>query len=212
MIYSTKRDQYWSFWCQGWSNHHDQELLGGNSAGRAGEAGEANEVAEAAEVNEAAEVSWALKITFEDFRVIQVLEFYDLKGEILILSKKIFFDRIMKIPLNFSNSSFGGWWGTMSLFWKLIDETQIATPRKYTDAFIIIKKLFLGDLLGLQSNSNQYERPCTYIHLGYQSSKKCTMVFCYQNCSDLLWEKIVVEKNFWNSRLKTENLQHFWDH
>ena len=28
----------------------------------------------------------------------------------------------------------------------------------------------------------------------------------YQNCSDLLWEKI------WNSRLKAENLQSFWDH
>ena len=39
------------------------------------------------------------------------------------------------------------------------------------------------------------------------------MVFCYQNCSDLLWEKIVlvIEKNFWNSRLKAENLQNFWD-
>ena len=34
------------------------------------------------------------------------------------------------------------------------------------------------------------------------------MVFCYQNCSDLLWEKIVlvIEKNFWNLRLKAENL------
>jgi hypothetical protein len=31
----------------------------------------------------------------------------------------------------------------------------MAAPRKYTDAFIIIKKLFLGGLLGLQSNSNQ---------------------------------------------------------
>ena len=40
------------------------------------------------------------------------------------------------------------------------------------------------------------------------------LVFCYQNCSDLLWEKIVllIEKNFWNSRLKVENLQNFWDH
>ena len=37
------------------------------------------------------------------------------------------------------------------------------------------------------------------------------MVFCYQNCSDLLWEKIVlvIEKNVWNSRLKAENLQNF---
>ena len=40
------------------------------------------------------------------------------------------------------------------------------------------------------------------------------MVFCYQNCSDLLWEKIalVIEKNFWNLRLKAENLQNFWNH
>ena len=40
------------------------------------------------------------------------------------------------------------------------------------------------------------------------------MVFCSQNSSDLLWEKIVLvmEKNFWNSRLKAENLQNFWDH
>ena len=38
--------------------------------------------------------------------------------------------------------------------------------------------------------------------------KKVEMVFCYQNCSDLLWEKIVLvtEKDFWNSRLKAENL------
>ena len=40
------------------------------------------------------------------------------------------------------------------------------------------------------------------------------MVFCYQNCSDLLWEKIVlvIEKNFWNSRLQAKNLQKNWDH
>ena len=39
------------------------------------------------------------------------------------------------------------------------------------------------------------------------------MTFCYQNCSDLLWEKIVlvIEKNFCNSRLKAENLQN-WVH
>ena len=44
----------------------------------------------------------------------------------------------------------------------------------------------------------------------------CTeqMVFCYQNCSDLRWERIVlvIEKNFWNLRLKAENFQNFWDH
>ena len=37
------------------------------------------------------------------------------------------------------------------------------------------------------------------------------MVFYYQNFCDLLWEKIVhvIEKNFWKSRLKAENLQKF---
>ena len=36
-----------------------------------------------------------------------------------------------------------------------------------------------------------------------------TMVFCYQNCSDLLWEKNVpvIKKNFWNLRLKAENFK-----
>ena len=87
MIYSTKRDQYWSFWCQEWSNHHDQEFIGGN---RAGEAGEAKEVAEAAEVNEAAEVSRALKTTSEDFRVIRVLEFHGLRTNFDVLRKKFF--------------------------------------------------------------------------------------------------------------------------
>ena len=38
------------------------------------------------------------------------------------------------------------------------------------------------------------------------------MVFCYQNCLDQLWEKIVLVIDFWNSRLKAENLQKFWDH
>ena len=34
------------------------------------------------------------------------------------------------------------------------------------------------------------------------------------NCFDLMWEKnvLVIEKNFWNSRLKAENFQIFWDH
>ena len=50
-------------------------------------------------------------------------------------------------------------------------------------------------------------------HLATTGLKK-SLVICYQNCSDLLWEKIVlvIEKNFWNSRLKAENLQNFWDH
>ena len=42
----------------------------------------------------------------------------------------------------------------------------------------------------------------------YQGKKKTRekkeMVFCYQNCSDLLWEKIVC--------LIEKNIQNFWDH
>jgi hypothetical protein len=49
------------------------------------EAVEASEVAEAAEVNEAGEIYKAWKITTEDFRVFQVLEFNDLKTNIFLL-------------------------------------------------------------------------------------------------------------------------------
>ena len=40
------------------------------------------------------------------------------------------------------------------------------------------------------------------------------MVSCYQNYSDLLWEKdvLVIKKNVWNSMMKAENLQKVWDH
>ena len=43
---------------------------------------------------------------------------------------------------------------------------------------------------------------------------KVSMIFCFQNCTDLLWEKkvLLIEKHFWNSRLKARNLQNFWDY
>ena len=48
----------------------------------------------------------------------------------------------------------------------------------------------------------------------FESAILTLIVFCFQNCSDLLWEKnvLVIENFFWNLRLKTENLQKFWDH
>ena len=56
MIHSAKKDQYWSFWWQGWSNYKYQEVLWWNRAVEVGEAREAREVAEADEANEVAEV------------------------------------------------------------------------------------------------------------------------------------------------------------
>ena len=40
---------------------------------------------------------------------------------------------------------------------------------------------------------------------------KTQLLFCYQNCSDPLWEKIalVIKKKFWNSRLKAKNCKNF---
>ena len=80
-IQSTTRDLCWSFWWQGWSNNQDQEVFWEK---RAVEAVEASKVAEDTEVNEAAEVSKAWKITFEDCRVIQVLEFSNLRTKITL--------------------------------------------------------------------------------------------------------------------------------
>ena len=52
-------------------------------------------------------------------------------------------------------------------------------------------------------------RPIRVVFDAWKKKKK-EMVFCYQNCSDLLWEKIVpvIDKNFWNSR-PANNLQNF---
>ena len=65
MLHSTKNHQYWLFWCQWWSDHHDQEFFWENWAL---DAVEASEVAEAAEVNEVGEVSKAWKITAKSSR------------------------------------------------------------------------------------------------------------------------------------------------
>ena len=76
-------------------------------------------------------------------------------------------------------------------------------------------KISKRDLLPV---SGRYFFPCRLINFTVAQplwSLVCGgMVYCYQNCSDLLWEKIVlvIEKNFRNSRLKAKNLQKLWDH
>ena len=52
------------------------------------------------------------------------------------------------------------------------------------------------------------------ILLNFSTKLQLNMVFFCQNCSDSLWEKIVLvmEKKIWNLRLKAKNLQNFWDH
>ena len=92
---------------------------------------------------------------------------------------------------------------------------------------ILDKSLLLWDFLGHQKYSIQVQTwtdlvaplslyaCCIYntrVHIQWhwkvsilaRRPESKAMVFCYQNCSDLLWEKIVpvIEKNYWNSRLK----------
>ena len=74
---------------------------------------------------------------------------------------------------------------------------------------------FLADLLPVQKKvlcyPNRWCRRARKTRCWW--AQKLTLIRT-ENCSDLLWEKIVlvIEKNFWNSRLKAENLQNFWDH
>ena len=78
---------------------------------------------------------------------------------------------------------------------------------------------FRGIKLGKYSTSKKDIRSIRMLKLTSSTIAKkkqqfIKIVFCYQNCPDLLWEKnvLVIEKNFWNSRLKAKNLQTFWDH
>ena len=82
MIHSTKMEQYWSFRCQGWSNHQNQEVLWWN---RAVEVGEASEVAE---VNEAAVVlrpEKSLLRTSESSRFLNFISFWCFETKIFLI-------------------------------------------------------------------------------------------------------------------------------
>ena len=111
------------------------------------------------EVSEAVEVSKAWKITTEDFRVILVLEFNNLRTKIILTES-------WKFLLNFSTFSIGGCWGqSMLLFWKLVDKTQISKPQDHTDNF---KHNPISIFLSVRPKlllTVQYEIPCTWISL-----------------------------------------------
>ena len=97
MIQSTKRDQFWSFWCQRGCNHQDQAVFWGK---RDLEVAEVIEVAGAAEVNEAVKVSKAVKITTEVFRVLGLI----IQWKISLyfdVSNKINVDRIIKYQVEY---------------------------------------------------------------------------------------------------------------
>ena len=134
-IHSTIRDNYWSLWCQEWSSHQYQSFFWWNEAV---EVIEAIEAVEATEVIEAAEVLRPGKSqlrTSESSRHLNSALF-------LWFEKKFFGVESWNIIFNFSTFSFGGCWGQpMLLFWKLVDETQMPKPQKYTDTFILIKKM-----------------------------------------------------------------------
>ena len=104
MIHATKMDQRWSFWCQGWSNHQDQDLFWWN---RASEAVEAIEVAKAEEVIEVTEVLKAgkslMRTSESSMFWISALFWYFEKIEFGVES--------LKTILNFRTFSVWGCWG-----------------------------------------------------------------------------------------------------
>ena len=91
-------------------------------------------------------------------RVIQVPEF----NFIWCFENKHFLLESWNIKLNFSTFSDGGCWGQpMSLFWKLVDETQISKPPEPTMNHISIKWLILLPLRDELLFTLQYEIPCS---------------------------------------------------
>ena len=96
----------------------------------------------------------------------------------------------------------------------LLTNAILIFPRLTLKRYRKTTPLLLYQTFGL--SSRRVVIYCQNLHIGFSflSVKRQEMVFCYQNCSDLLWEKIVlvIEKKFWNSRLKPENLQKIWDH
>ena len=101
----------------------------------------------------------AWKITTEDFRVTQDLEF----SFTLMFWKNNFLVESWNIMLNFRTFPFGGCWGqSMLLFWKLVDKTQISKPLEPTRHHNSIKLLILLPLRAYLVCTLQYETPCIW--------------------------------------------------
>ena len=84
-----------------------------------------------------------------------------------------------------------------------------ATKWKSIKFSIASRKEIVGQ--NFKSGMQQAMALCSGFTDEWSRHKFPDLVFCFQNCSDLLWEK-KIEKNFWTSRLKAENLQKNWDH
>ena len=102
-----------------------------------------------------------IRISFEEIGLQKLLRPFILK-----FWKKNFLTESWKLMLNFSTFSVRSCWGQpMLLFKKLIDETLMPMPQKFTDTIILTKKLFLVGLRGFQNISNPVKRPCTKKYL-----------------------------------------------
>jgi hypothetical protein len=106
----------WSFGCQGWSNHQDQQIIWWHVAV---EVIEAIEVVEAVEVIEAADVlrtGKSLLRTSKSSRSLNSALFW-------CFEKKNVLVESWNVILNFSTFSVGGCWGQpMLLFWKQVEK------------------------------------------------------------------------------------------
>ena len=155
MIHSTKRDEYWSFWCQEWSNHQDQQIFWWN---------EAVEVIEAIEVVEAVEVIEAAEVLMPEKSVLWTSELSMSLNSALFgcFEKKKFWVESWNIRLNSSTFSVRGCWGQpLLLFWKVVDETQMVKPPQPTIYHNSKKYLILLPLRAIYFRSFHYETPCT---------------------------------------------------
>ena len=85
-----------------------------------------------------------------------------------------------------------------SLNWINKPQAHFKDSKNYTNT-----NCFINTLNTFNNFNNLQTQYCQHVLAG--------MVFCYQNCSDLLWEKyvLVIENIFWNLRLKAVNLQNF---
>ena len=145
MIHSTKRDHYWSFWYQGGSKHHNQEVFWWN---RAVEIVEASEVAETNKVDKAAEIS----IT-EDFtsRFLNLL-YFDILQKKMVQSKvefqQFFWLSVLK-PEYVTFLKNGQWNSNFSIS---VSQNHIKT--NFTLHISIFQSQF-------ENNKFQYETPCS---------------------------------------------------
>ena len=143
--------------------------------------------------------------------VILVLKFFARTQMLVKWEMYLSFETLREI---FDNTIFKFDWGVTSFHLSLISRFFLwLWSSRLSDWDARIWSTFIGLWIRNVISKGKMQKAVRYVHKGNEMwgqpwyfVTKIVLAYCEKKIV------LVIEKNFWNSRLKAENLQKFWDH